>query len=31
MPDTGKTMQRHLGLDPDTPFYELDLLRKWGL
>jgi methionyl-tRNA synthetase len=30
MPDTAKTMQKHLGLDPDTPFYTLDLLRSWN-
>jgi methionyl-tRNA synthetase len=31
MPDTAKTMQKHLGLDPEIPFYELDLLRKWRI
>jgi methionyl-tRNA synthetase len=30
MPDTAKTMQKHLGLDPDIPFYTLDLLRSWN-
>jgi methionyl-tRNA synthetase len=30
MPDTAKTMQKHLGLDPETPFYTLDLLRSWN-
>jgi len=30
MPDTAKTMQKHLGLDPDAPFYTLDLLRSWN-
>ncbi len=30
MPDTAKIMQKHLGLDPDTPFYTLDLLRSWN-
>jgi methionyl-tRNA synthetase len=30
MPDTAKTMQKHLGLDPDTSFYTLDLLRSWN-
>ncbi len=30
MPDTAKTMQKHLGLNPDSPFYTLDLLRSWN-
>ncbi len=29
MPDTARTMQRHLGLDPDAPFYEIETLLKW--
>jgi methionyl-tRNA synthetase len=29
MPDTSATMQRHLGLDPEKPFYHLDLLRAF--
>lgn len=29
MPDTAKTMQKHLGLDPNTPFYRIESLRKW--
>ncbi|MFH2066039.1 MAG: methionine--tRNA ligase [Pseudomonadota bacterium] len=29
MPDTARTMQKHLGNDPGLPFYELDYLRKW--
>jgi len=29
MPDTSKTMQTHLGLDPEKPFFEFDLLKKW--
>ncbi len=29
MPDTAKTMQKHLGLDPNTPFYRIEHLRKW--
>ena len=29
MPDTAKLMQRHLGLDPEAPFYMLDQLRTW--
>lgn len=30
MPDTARTMQKHLGLDPDQAFYNLDGLRTWG-
>ncbi len=30
MPDTAKTMQKHLGLDPEVPFYELERLKIWG-
>ncbi|MGM0454067.1 MAG: methionine--tRNA ligase [Thermodesulfobacteriota bacterium] len=30
MPETARTMQRHLGLDPGRPFYLLDEIRKWG-
>ena len=30
MPDTGAKMQRHLGQDPDAPFYRMDTLSKWG-
>jgi methionyl-tRNA synthetase len=30
MPDTAKLMQRHLGLDPEAPFYLLDQLRTWN-
>jgi methionyl-tRNA synthetase len=29
MPDTARTMQRHLGLDPDAPFYRLETLLQW--
>jgi methionyl-tRNA synthetase len=29
MPDTAATMQKHLGLDPQAPFYLLDQLRTW--
>ena len=29
MPDTARTMQRHLGLDPDAAFYELETLLQW--
>jgi methionyl-tRNA synthetase len=31
MPETAKTMQKHLGLDPEMPFYTLDLLRTWNI
>ena len=30
MPDTAKTIQKHLGMNPDEPFYRLDRLREWG-
>jgi len=30
MPRTARTMQTHLGLDPDAPFYLLNTLRAWG-
>jgi len=29
MPDTAATMQKHLGLDPATPFYLLKRLKTW--
>jgi methionyl-tRNA synthetase len=29
MPDTAKTMQRHLGQDPEAPFFKLQALRSW--
>ncbi len=29
MPDTAMTMQKHLGLDPEKPFYHLDRLKTW--
>jgi methionyl-tRNA synthetase len=33
IPDTATTMQKHLGMDPDTaadpPFYNLELLKTW--
>jgi methionyl-tRNA synthetase len=29
MPDTAVKMQKHLGLDPETPFYLLDQLKTW--
>ena len=29
MPDTARDMQRHLGLDPDTPFYLLERIGRW--
>ncbi len=36
MPDTAKTMQNHLGIDPsvidqEKPFYNLDLLKTWEI
>ena len=30
MPQTAQTMQKHLGLDPQAAFYELDKLKTWG-
>jgi methionyl-tRNA synthetase len=29
MPDTAKTMQRHLGQDPETDFFKLKTLKSW--
>jgi methionyl-tRNA synthetase len=29
MPVTAATMQEHLGLDPEAPFYLLDTLKRW--
>jgi len=29
MPETARNMQKHLGMDPEISFYELDHLRKW--
>lgn len=29
MPDTARTMQQHLGLDPDADFFLLDNIGKW--
>jgi len=29
MPDTAKTMQKHLGMDPKKPFYHLNILKTW--
>jgi methionyl-tRNA synthetase len=29
IPETAAKMQKHLGIDPDTPFYHMDQLRKW--
>ena len=29
MPDTAATMQKHLGMDPDEPFYHFDRLKTW--
>ena len=31
MPATARSMQTHLGLDPETDFYHLDALRSWGM
>jgi methionyl-tRNA synthetase len=30
MPETAARMQKHLGLDPDAPFYFLEDLKKWN-
>ncbi len=30
MPETAGTIQEHLGLDPQRPFYRIDEIRKWG-
>ena len=30
MPETAETMQKHLGLDPQTPFYHLEVLKAWN-
>ena len=30
MPATADTMHKHLGLDPETPFYTLDRLKQWN-
>jgi methionyl-tRNA synthetase len=29
MPETAATMQRHLGMDPETPFFHLEQLKRW--
>lgn len=29
MPETAADMQKHLGMDPDAPFYSLDMLKVW--
>jgi methionyl-tRNA synthetase len=31
MPDTARTMQKHLGLDPEKNFYDMNLLKTWGV
>ncbi len=31
MPDTAATMQKHLGQNPEEPFYMLDRLKKWKM
>ncbi len=30
MPETAARMQKHLGLDPETPFYDLQDLKRWA-
>ena len=30
MPDTARKMQRQLGLDPESRFYDLENLERWG-
>jgi methionyl-tRNA synthetase len=30
MPATAKTMQTHLGLDPNAPFFKKEALERWG-
>ena len=30
MPETASKMQRHLGQDPEAPFFLMDTLAKWG-
>ncbi len=30
MPGTSKTMQKHLGMNPDENYYNLEILKKWG-
>jgi methionyl-tRNA synthetase len=29
MPETAETMQKHLGMDPQKPFYNLESLKTW--
>ncbi len=29
MPETAATMQKHLGMDPDRPYYLVEEIRKW--
>jgi methionyl-tRNA synthetase len=31
MPEKTRSMQKHLGLDPENKFYTLDLLRRWDV
>ena len=31
MPDTAATMQKHLGMDPESPFFHLDVLKSWKI
>ncbi len=30
MPGTAETMQRHLGMDPDRPFFSIETLKTWN-
>ena len=29
MPETAATIHRHMGMDPDEPFFRLDVLKNW--
>lgn len=31
MPETSQKMQKHLGLDPQNKFYDINLLKKWNI
>ena len=31
MPETANTMTKHLGLDPDKPFYKMILIKNWKM
>jgi methionyl-tRNA synthetase len=30
MPDTASTIQKHLGMDPEEPFFHLDRIKTWN-